>query len=296
MGIYLGATELSSGGGGGSGGSLTEVTFTASGNWTVPADVLDDIASNGSRKIQVFLVGGGSTSSNISGVAGQIVSQSYDLTTASYNSSNQIPINVGSSGGDSTFGFDDSNPTVLRILSPSSLYSTAGGGPPGIYTESYPPTVIRGTNGIPIVTRIQSVGNTTVTGTYLQDGSNQPTYPFIGSPTGYSSQTNQITLSNGGTFQSRYHWVSPATSYSIDFVVGVSLLSASNGNSTSNAGWLNNPHSEDGYFGGYGRATYITRTDINSPQYAGTVGTQYTVPATPNSGMPGQSGIVKIFY
>lgn len=94
MGIYLGAIEL-----GGGGASVPEAAiFTASGAWTVPQSVQDEIASEGHAEVIIFMVGGGTTTGS-----GEIVLEHRLLTTADYDdpqaANPTIAIQIGAEGG-----------------------------------------------------------------------------------------------------------------------------------------------------------------------------------------------------
>ena len=108
MAIYLGANELSTGGGsGGAGGAIPNIdTFTTSGTWAVPDTVKDKVSNDGHCEIGLLIVGGGSittTASNADTRSGEVINKVYKLTSADYDdpsaSNPVVTVVVGATGG-----------------------------------------------------------------------------------------------------------------------------------------------------------------------------------------------------
>lgn len=99
---------------GGGGMPKTEI-FTSSGVWLVPQEVQDKITNDGYATVGLFMVGGGGSSD-----PGEVVNKTIKLTASNYDpqsdwaSSTQpeITINVGSTGGITSFTKDPSSGTV----------------------------------------------------------------------------------------------------------------------------------------------------------------------------------------
>ena len=332
---------------GGGGMPKTEI-FTSSGTWLVPQEVQDKIASDGYATVGLFMVGGGSLTSENTRNSGEIVNKTIKLTASDYDpqsewaSSTQpeISVSVGGDGGNSGFTYSPlSNTSVLNepfnLENPSTpVANTVFRTHTAYHTLTQTPQL--DSNGYPYVSEIKlgirnysgltpnppsysagfgfitrfsnfttnpSIPAFTADGVYIKVviSYSTPT-PFDGTVTidpywvtGSSSgaavlqisydtavnkfkifSTTDSTSGNNGIAQFNG---SGTTASTFTYNRGETFVRvARSGSSTSVNDFLNNPQSVDGYFGGFSR--YVA---------TGTT-------TTPNSGQPGQSGYVQIYF
>lgn len=205
MAIYLGATQLDSGGSGGGGGLSETQIFTSSGTWTVPDKVKDEIASEGHAEIGLLMVGGGSiqtTASDVATRSGEVIQEYYQLTTNDYDdataSTPEITVVVGAAGGFTGITeIGDANvPSSIDDVTQSNSFSDTNSGSGTTLTLSSTTQTVANNqymlqNGSykPAVTRVRITNWTNSVGTYSAG------------PTGLIISTSGGTvLSNTGTY------------------------------------------------------------------------------------------------
>lgn len=299
----------------GGGSAIPSVaTFTSSQAWNVPQSIQDEISNNGYAKINLLMIGGGTTSNS-----GEIVSDTIHLTSSDYDDSSlwaspsqpQITVLVGASGGNS--GITSSAPptetTTLNFTSGTiSLtnipeYGTNGG--PITHSIKFPsPTNINGN------TAYGSVSSVTFTKVSDNSAFSLPsgvTHSIASNAVVFSSPidindlkiTTSASYSNGtgATFYQRIYWSGTQlvqtwgagngiqNAASIYYSANSGNIIYTNGNTynrqSRNGGdvniseFLNNPQSSEGYFGGYCR---------------------FNGKSKGSGGSNPQPGLVKIFY
>ena len=315
---------------GGGGMPKTEI-FTSSGIWLVPQDIQDKIASDGYATVGLFMVGGGGSSA-----PGEVVNKTIKLTASNYDpqsewaSSTQpeITINVGATGGTSSFIKDASsgtvsseNPSISNIgrnnqtsFSLASPYSTDSNGYP-LISE-----LILGVKQQALGTAIgkndgdgtSSAGSVTVTGfttnptlnvslsglynivtiTFPTPSPWDATLAGNGLMLGYGSTTAVIRLQISWNLSTKRFDIYNSTPYSSS--PGVAIFDGTGSDDTSISYQLGDIGVISARPGGSPEIAQFLNNTSSTEGYFG--GFARNGGSAPNSGQPGQAGYVQIYF